>query len=133
LQSEGAIQRLLRREHRQNIISTGIEELAVESLDHLAGTVEAEVAEGFGQGRVESGRQRAANRDAIYPLIHRDIHRIHHVELAALHRNVEQPEIPGLMTAEPMAHDVDEVGAFAEDDDVRHVVPGSPIVVVLVA
>src|SRR5208337_2688834 len=41
--------------------------------------------------------------------------------------------IPGLMTAEPMAHDIDEVGAFAEDDDVRHVVPGSPLVVVLVA
>jgi len=37
------------------------------------------------------------------------------------------------MTAEPMAHDIDEVGAFAEDDDVRHVVPGSPVVVVLVA
>jgi hypothetical protein len=32
-----------------------------------------------------------------------------------------------------MAHHIDEVGAFAEDDDVRHVVPGSPTVVVLVA
>ena len=37
------------------------------------------------------------------------------------------------MAAEPMAHDIDEVGVFAEDDDVRHVVPGSPVVVVLVA
>ncbi len=64
------------------------------------------------QRRACEARERSADGDAILPLIHRNIHRIHHVELATLHGNVEQPEIPGLMTAEPMAHDIDEVGVL---------------------
>lgn len=62
MKRKGAIQRLFRREHRQNIISAGVEQLAVEGFDHLTGTVEAEVAQRFGESRVESGRQRATNR-----------------------------------------------------------------------
>src|SRR5690349_20608100 len=88
----------------------------------------APVEVGCSQWRAREARQRTADCDTFLPLIHRNMHRIHPFELATLHRDMEQPEIPGLMTAEPMAHDINEVRVFAEDNDVRHVVPGSPIV-----
>jgi hypothetical protein len=71
--------------------------------ERLLGAVLVKV--GCSQRRAREARQRTADRNAILPLIHGDIHRIHHVELATLHRNVEQTEIPGLMTAQPMADD----------------------------
>ena len=81
------------------------------------------------RGAFEVGQRRQFSRAVCEPLVDGDIHGIELVCVAAVDRHMKEPEIPRLMSGQPVTDDIDIVLVTAENDDIGHVIPGFVVVV----